>query len=254
MDPQEIERLEQMLGHTFSDQSLLKKALTHASLADHRLDSNERLEFLGDAILGMVVCEELFRKFDQELEGELTKIKSTVVSRHTCAEVGDKLGLVQFIRLGKGMANREDLPGSVVAAMFESLIGALFLDGGIDLARKFILGELAERIEHAAQSGHQSNFKSVLQQSAQQLLDAIPQYVVLDEQGPDHAKCFEVCVEMNGQRFGSSWGPSKKQAEQQAALNALFELDIVYQGDDDHIHVRDIEGIAARQQAKALEN
>jgi ribonuclease-3 len=237
-DPREIERLEQLLGHTFRDRRLLEQALTHASLSDHRLQSNERLEFLGDAVLGMVICDHLFRRFEDLLEGDLTKIKSTVVSRRTCAEIGRKLGLDEFIRLGKGMANRAGLPGSVVAATLESLIGVLFLDGGFDAARAFILEQLGSRIERAASSGHQSNFKSVLQQTAQQLYDSSPQYVVLDEQGPDHAKCFEVCVEMNGRRFESSWGASKKQAEQQAALNALLALNVAYRDDDGHIHVR----------------
>ena len=107
-----------------------------------------------------------------------------------------------------------------------------------DAARTFILEHLGSRIERAAASGHQSNFKSVLQQTAQQLFDSSPQYLVLDEQGPDHAKCFEVCVELNGRRFDSSWGASKKQAEQQAALNALLALNVAYRDDDGHIHVR----------------
>lgn len=253
MTPRDIERLEALLGHHFRDPGLLKHAMTHSSLANHRLESNERLEFLGDAILGMVVCDYLFQTFTDLLEGELTKIKSTVVSRKTCAEIGLELGLEEFIRLGKGMASRFALPSSVVAATFESLIGVLYLDGGLETARSFILEHLRARIESAAKSGHQSNFKSVLQQSVQQVLDTVPQYLVLDEQGPDHAKCFEVCVEVNGQRYSSSWGASKKEAEQQAALNALCEMDFAWQDDEGQVHVHDINSIAANRKAKSPE-
>ena len=213
MDPNEIRAAEQLLGHTFSDQILLVKALTHASLADSRLQSNERLEFLGDAVLGMVVCHWLFDQYEDRLEGELTKIKSSVVSRRTCAEVAEELGLDDLLRLGKGMSTRAHLPGSV-----------LHIDGGLEVASRFIISGLRTRIERAARSGHQYNFKSVLQQTAQQFLGQTPQYVVLDEQGPDHAKCFELCVEIGARRFESCWGPSKKQAEQQAALAALVAL------------------------------
>lgn len=240
MNQQDIEGLEELLNYRFDDQDLLRHAMTHSSLANHRLDSNERMEFLGDAVLGMVVCENLFRNFEEDLEGELTKIKSTVVSRHTCAEVAKEMGLGELIQLGKGMTNRHELPGSVLAATFEALIGAIFLDGGLEDARDFILSHLESHIEQAAESGHQSNFKSVLQQTAQQVMDLVPQYLVLDEQGPDHAKCFEVCVELAGRRHESSWGSSKKQAEQQAALNALMELNYALKDDDGQVRIRNV--------------
>jgi len=224
MDIEELHRLEEMLGHRFNDHALLKRALTHASLVDSRLESNERLEFLGDSVLGLVVCGYLYERFSELLEGEMTKIKSTVVSRRVCAEVALALGLDELLRLGKGMNRHVALPGSVLAAVLESLVGALYVDGGIEAARPFILRLMKPRIEAAANSGHQHNFKSVLQQSSQQLLGQTPQYIILDEQGPDHAKCFEVAVEIGARRFSSCWGPSKKQAEQDAALQALKEL------------------------------
>lgn len=226
MNPEDIRIVEQLLGHVFNDKKLLKLSLTHASLAEARLQSNERLEFLGDSVLGMVVCEYLFRTYADLLEGDMTKIKSTVVSRRTCAIVAGDLGLEKIIRLGKGMSDRESLPKSVLAAVYESLIGALLIDGGMEVARNFILKYLEPMIESAADSGHQHNFKSVLQQASQQLMDQSPLYLVLDEKGPDHAKCFEVCVEIGIRRFKSCWGPSKKQAEQQAALEALYELGV----------------------------
>lgn len=219
-----LSRAEAILNHRFVDREKLALALTHASSADHRLQSNERLEFLGDAVLGMVVCELLFESYPELQEGDLTKVKSLVVSRDTCAEVADELGLSALITLGKGMSSRGDLPRSLAAGVFESVIGALFLDAGMDSTRRFIRGCLAERVNQAAESGHQQNFKSMLQQIAQQTLDASPQYVMLDEKGPDHAKCFEVCVELGAKRFASSWGRSKKRAEQLAARNALVEM------------------------------
>lgn len=224
MSPEEVLKAEQLLGYSFKDSALLKRALTHASLASSRLESNERLEFLGDAVLGMVICEYLYDMYEDLLEGEMTKIKSTVVSRRVCAKVAGELGLDELLRLGKGMSNRAALPGSVVAAVFEALVGAMYIDGGMDVARTFILDCLRPWIEKAQRSGHQSNFKSVLQQASQQRMQQTPQYLVLDEQGPDHAKCFEVCVEIGARRFPSAWGPSKKEAEQEAALRALLEL------------------------------
>lgn len=251
MTPQDLDAAERMLGYTFQDEALLKHALTHASLVDSRLESNERLEFLGDAVLGMVVCEYLYENFPDLLEGEMTKIKSVVVSRRTCAKIASQLGLPTLLRLGKGMSNRVALPSSVVAAVYEALIGAMFMDGGVEVARDFILRHLEAHIRRAADSDHQSNFKSVLQQSAQQVFGLTPQYVMLDEQGPDHSKCFEVRVEIGSRRFGSCWGPSKKQAEQQAALQALMELDLVEQGESGEVLLRPVESSIIEERESA---
>ena len=219
-------------GYSFHNPDLLREALTHASIADTRTSSNERLEFLGDAVLGLVVCDELHHRFPDLLEGDLTKIKSTVVSRKTCARVIQELGVEQCLQLGKGMLNHDVLPGSVAAALLESLIGAIYLDagrheGGLPAVRAFVMPLLEPIIRHAAESGHQQNFKSALQQHAQDLLGVTPIYLLLDEQGPDHAKCFEICVQVGAERFRSAWGQSKKDAEQQAALNALKKLSLV---------------------------
>lgn len=237
MDPEYVAIAHKLLDYEFSDMPLLKRAVTHASLVDSRLESNERLEFLGDSVLGVIVCDYLYRKYPDLLEGELTKIKSLVVSRRVCAEVAKELGLDELLRLGKGMSNRASLPRSVLAAVYEALIGAIYLDGGLKEARKFILTSMKPRIEASAKSGHQSNFKSVLQQLSQQQFDHTPQYLVLDEQGPDHAKCFEICVEIGARRFASCWGPSKKQAEQQAALEALVELGHAVLDDEGEVHI-----------------
>jgi ribonuclease-3 len=221
------ERAEQSLGYRFNDPQLLANALTHASIADDRLLSNERLEFLGDAVLGMVVCEYLFQQFPEYLEGELTKVKSAVVSRKVCADVSQALGLTNYLSLGKGMNNREALPPSLAAAVFESVVAAIYLDGGWAPVRQFILDKLIPIIDENAASTHQQNFKSVLQQHAQKYLEELPTYRLIDEKGPDHSKCFQVAVEIGGRVFPSAWGTSKKQAEQVAALLALAELGII---------------------------
>ncbi len=233
-----LARVERKIDYVFRDRSLLAQALVHASIAGTRLESNERLEFLGDAILGSVICDHLFRSFPQALEGELTKIKSNVVSRRSCAEIALELQLDADLVLGKGMGGRENLPQSLAAAAFEAVIGAIYLDGGMDAARAFVLRHLSARIECAARLGHQHNFKSVLQQSLQRMGLANPSYVIVEERGPDHAKCFEICVEVGPRRFPGCWGTSKKQAEQQAALTALLELGIASMNEDGEVLVR----------------
>lgn len=228
---------EKMVGHQFSDPNLLQQALTHASLTDDRLKSNERLEFLGDAVLGMIVCKFLHDRFSDLLEGEMTKVKSTVVSRQACAEIATAMGLDELLMLGKGMATRDHLPMSVVAAVYEAVIGAVYLDAGLDVVEQLILRDMEERIHHAAASGHHSNFKSVLQQVAQQIFSKTPTYTLLDEQGPDHAKCFEIAVSIGTRRFEACWGASKKSAEQEAALNALIELGYAQRHESGEVHV-----------------
>ncbi|MEM1209691.1 MAG: ribonuclease III [Planctomycetota bacterium] len=231
--------IEQTLGYRFQEPSLLREALTHASSADDRLTSNERMEFLGDAILGYVVCEALFERFPDLHEGDLTKIKSAVVSRRACALVSRRIGLVEQMRLGKGMAEPSGVPASVAAAVLESLIAAIYLDGGMDPARAFVIEHMGELIDEAAESTHQHNFKSLLQQHAQRTLPTTPSYVLLDEKGPDHCKAFEVAAEIDGRRFASAWANSKKEAEQKAAMQALVELGVAEMDDAGALRVRE---------------
>jgi ribonuclease-3 len=232
-----LEVVEQRIDYRFSDRAILQQALVHASIANSRVQSNERLEFLGDAILGAVVCEHLYRRFPGDLEGELTKIKSNAVSRRVCAEVAIDLGLADAVQLGKGMGDRSTLPQSLLAALFESVVGAIYLDGGIEPARTFVLRCLESRIDDSTRLGHQQNFKSVLQQSLQRKDLGTPQYLVLDEKGPDHAKCFEICVEVAQRRFKGCWGMSKKSAEQLAALEALVELGFAERSDTGEVRL-----------------
>jgi ribonuclease-3 len=232
-----LEVIEQRINYRFQDQSLLARALVHASIASVRTESNERLEFLGDAILGAIVCDHLYRRFPGEVEGELTKIKSNAVSRRVCAELAVELGLADAVQLGKGMGGRAQVPQSLLAALFESVIGAMYLDSGIEPARVLVLRLLDARIEESARLGHQQNFKSVLQQTLQRRGLGTPMYVVTGEKGPDHAKCFEICVEVGARRYPGCWAMSKKEAEQHAALEALVELGIVTRGEDGEIRL-----------------
>lgn len=212
------------LGHSFTNTELLIQSLTHASIARTRLESNERLEFLGDAIMGTVVCEFLFEAFPDYPEGELTRIKSSVVSRHTCARLSRALGIGECLLLGKGLAVHERIPDSILAASFESVVAALYLDGGWDAARRFLIKSLSGEIEKIAQSAHGQNYKSQLQQFAQKEFSETPVYRLLDEKGPDHSKCFQVAAAIGTRLYAPAWGQSKKEAEQQAAQNALKEL------------------------------
>ncbi|MEO6436423.1 MAG: ribonuclease III [Tepidisphaeraceae bacterium] len=219
-------RAEKVLGYSFQRPELLKESLTHASIAQTRLHSNERMEFLGDAVLDLIVCEALYLKFPELLEGDLTKIKSAVVSRRTCAEVSIETGLIDLLIIGKGISSREQMPPSLAAAVYESIVAAIYLDGGFEIVKEYVLRTMNPKIESIASNTHQQNYKAVLQQHAQQTLGATPTYELLDEKGPDHSKCFEVCVSVDGRRFTSAWGPNKKMAEQKAALLALEELGV----------------------------
>jgi ribonuclease III len=231
------EAAEAKIGHTFLDPTLLQRALTHASVAEQRVESNERMEFLGDSVLGLIVSERIYHRYPDLLEGEMTKIKSTAVSRQTCAQIARGMGLHELLVLGKGMQGSDAVPQSLAAAVLESIIAAVYLDGGYQAAEKFIGPLVDPLIERAYASGHQENFKSVLQQHAQQTDQDPPLYRVLDEKGPDHAKCFKVAAELNGRRFNACWGQSKKQAEQMAALAALVELGLVEETSDGHVRV-----------------
>jgi ribonuclease-3 len=219
-----LDHCEEVLGYRFKDATFLREALTHASGADHRLVSNERLEFLGDAILGAIVCELLFRKFPEYLEGDLTRIKSVVVSRQTCAKISRKLGFDEFLVLGKGMGSQDETPSSVLADVFESLIGAIYLDGGMEAAKRFILQHIEAEIDLAVGGQGGINYKSNLQQVAQRQFGETPTYLLLDEKGPDHSKCFKISAQIGRQRYAPAWGRNKKDAEQRAAMNALSQL------------------------------
>jgi ribonuclease-3 len=227
MDEEALQQIEQIIGYKFSDRELISKAFTHSSAVENRLSSNERLEFFGDSILGVVICQILFERFGGYLEGNLTKLKSMLVSRRTCAKVAKELGLQKSLKVGKGMANSRALFGSLAAGLLEAIIAAIYIDGGFKAAHNFILRTFGLLIDQADAKHTHGNFKSLLQQYAQQQLNATPIYALLDEKGPDHDKCFETEVVIGERHFPSAWGTNKKEAEQKAAFNALVELGVL---------------------------
>ena len=227
MDEDTLRQIEQIIGYQFSDKNLLVKAFTHSSAVDNRLLSNERLEFFGDSVLAVVVCQALFENFTDYLEGDLTKIKSKLVSRETCAQISGQLGLQKFLKVGKGMVSNRALSGSLAAGVLETVIAAIHIDGGFEAARKFILRNYGPLIEQADAEQDHGNFKSLLQQYSQEQFTATPSYILLDEKGPDHNKCFELEVTIEDRHFPSAWGSNKKEAEQKAAYNALVELEVL---------------------------
>ncbi len=227
MNETDLKKAEKIIGYEFKDISLLKKSLMHASQTSSRIDSNERLEFLGDAVLDLVICQRLYEKFPDYLEGDLTKIKSMLVSRRTCGKIAAEMRLDQCLNVGRGIAKSRSMTGSILAGALESIIAAVYLDGGLKTAEDFILGLFNILIEKADAEQHQENFKSLLQQFAQQEEKTTPVYELLDEKGPDHDKCFECAVNISGKRYRSAWGNNKKEAEQLAAYNALCELGVL---------------------------
>jgi len=227
MDKEVLQQIEQILGHEFANGALLTRAFTHSSAVDNRLDSNERLEFLGDAILSTVICETLFDLFREYAEGELTKMKSMLVSRGTCARVARRLDLPKFLVVGKGMVSSKALPTSLAAGLLEAVIAAIYVDGGFDAARTFITHNFATLLERVDSEEAHGNYKSLLQQTSQEQFSVAPIYVLLDEKGPDHNKCFESEVVIDQRHFPSAWGANKKEAEQKAAYNALLTLGVL---------------------------
>ena len=222
-----IKDLEEALGYRFRNISLLQNAVTHSSYANERwhnsLLSNERLEFLGDSVLGMLVAEYLYRNFPDRPEGELTRMRADMVCEKTLAAAADRIGLGSHLLLGHG---EEQTGGrrrsSILADAMESVIAASFLDGGLDAAlsiiRRFIL------VEVPVSSFRNEDFKTELQELVQKKKDQILTYTLLSESGPDHDKRFEVELKLNNEAVGRGIGSSKKRAEQMAAKNALEAL------------------------------
>jgi len=237
-----LRRLEERLRHRFGDPRLALQALTHSSAKDKDLPCNERLEFLGDAVLGHVVSEYLYRHFPGYEEGELSTMKSIIVSARTLAEKARELGLDQIVILGRGLAEKKALPRSILCNAFEAVVAALYLDAGMDAARGFILENLRVKVDEILKDEHEKNYKSMLQDHAQRRMATIPGYRVTREVGPDHKKMFQVVVELEAAEYGPAWGASKKEAEQRAARLALQQLGLLAAD-------ADAEGEADRPQA-----
>ena len=217
----DYEALERVLGHTFQDKALLETALTHTSFANearHGTKHNERLEFLGDSVLSIVVAEYLFTHSSLP-EGDLTRMRASLVCEAALFTFAQKIGLGRWLRLGHGeeMGGGRTRP-SVVSDAFEAVIAALYLDGGIDAARAFILPFVTSALtKQSAEEDYKTKLQEVVQQNPSERL----RYVVASQTGPDHDKHFVVEVHLNSNCIGSGEGHSKKQAEQAAAKEAL---------------------------------
>ena len=216
---------EELLGYHFQNKGLISEAITHSSFAEKRVNSYERLEFLGDSILGFAVCEYLFHRFPNWLEGDLTKVKSNVVSRQTCTRIGLELGIDRILVVGKGVGTLGRVPSSLVANAFESIVGAIYLDGGIEAVREFLMPLIVRHVDEAVAGRLEINYKSELQQYSQKRFSVPPNYRVVDDRGPDHEKEFLIEAVVHKQSYAPAWGSNKKEAEQRAAANALAELE-----------------------------
>ncbi|MCC2258440.1 ribonuclease III [Intestinimonas aquisgranensis] len=223
-----MEKLEEKLGYTFHDRRLLENALTHSSYANENKSkgetSNERLEFLGDSVLGMVVADHLYRTHPDMPEGELTRTRAALVCEDSLVEVAAQLELGQYLKLGRG----EDAGGgrkrpSIQADAVEAVIAAVYLDGGIGSARKLITNFILTNNERE-QEGAVRDFKTALQELVQRESGRVLSYRLMGESGPDHAKVFSVEVDLNGRPIGAGEGRSKKEAEQNAAKAAMAKL------------------------------
>lgn len=223
MDRDQIADLEVLIGHVFRDRDFLWNALSHSSVKTQGRPSNERLEFLGDSVLGMLISESLYRRYPDDDEGTLTRIKSQAVSRATLQRVAVAMGLDRFILVGKGVAKRE-IPASLLGNLYEAIVGAIYLDAGLAAARKFIMRQLDVVIEEIVDDRAERNYKSMLQHHCQKELGQVPVYRVLREFGAAHDRQFEVSVQIGNVEHGRARAPSKKEAEQGAARAAMIHF------------------------------
>lgn len=226
-----ISRLEFVLDYFFNNKSLLLNAVIHRSYSNENKDfknlNNEKLELLGDSVLGVVVVEYLYNRFVNLSEGELVRIKSVVVSEHSISEFAKQISLGDYIILSKG----EELNGgknrvSILADAFEAVIGAIFLDSGLEGVKRFLIPFLIPKIDYLNQDEDSIDYKTVLQEYAQSSFKDTPKYQIVNESGPDHSKTFLVEVILNGKKIAESYGNSKKEAEQSAAKNACKSMNI----------------------------
>ncbi|MFZ5981250.1 MAG: ribonuclease III [Candidatus Zixiibacteriota bacterium] len=228
-DEKKLDEVQHLIGYTFRDRHLLALSLTHRSFLrynNQRHCSNERLEFLGDSVLGLVIASRLYRDHPDESEGNLTKLKAMMVNENTLSSVSREIGLNAYILLSpeeEKSGGRER--ASIVSDAFESVIGAVYLDGGFDAARDVVLRHIYTRKENILTDDNQRNYKGDLLELVQARGEGMPRYDVISESGPDHEKEFQVIVTVSGEKVGEGTGSSKKEAEQKAACMALDYFD-----------------------------
>lgn len=225
-----LEAIEEKLGYVFENKDFLVQAFIHRSfINEYRvgpLHHNERLEFLGDSVLGLVVADYLFHRLPDHPEGQLSQLRSRLVDATSCAQYLQKLNLNEHILLGKGETMTEGrTKPSILADAFEALLGALYLDGGLGVMKSFLLFHFETEFE-AAIGSPPRNYKAELQDLSQKQFQKTPVYKVVDETGPDHSKVFHVMVFVNEKESGIGMGASKKEAEQRAAFDALSKRNL----------------------------
>lgn len=228
-----IQAAEQAVGVTFADKTLLRRALTHRSYLNEFPDfphaDNERLEFLGDAVLGFLVAAYLYHRFPEQQEGYLTALRSAVVRRDTLAELARQLNLGYYLLMGHGEVESGGRDrAATLSAAFEALIGALYLDQGLDAVECFLLPIVDPVLEQIQGQSHYKDAKSRLQELAQSSLQLTPHYLTVSAEGPDHKKVFTVHVLLGEEVYGAGVGQSKRKAEQLAAEQALDRLEAEY--------------------------
>jgi ribonuclease III len=221
--------LERRVGYRFKDRGLLEQALTHRSRAAEDVSGaadNESLEFLGDAVLGFVVADRLFHQFPEYNEGQKSKIKAAVVSTQSLARHAELINLGDYLLLGRGEEKTGGrLKSALLADTYEALVAAIYLDGGLEPAASFLHRELKDAIDGGSERLYVQDYKSALQERVQALGRPLPEYRVSGESGPDHHKIFSVEVAVSGEVLGTATGRAKKEAEQDAARQALLKLD-----------------------------
>ena len=218
-----LEILEKNIGYTFKNKELLKNALTHTSYAyEHSIASNEKLEFLGDSILEFVSSEYMYNKYTNLKEGEMTKVRATVVCEKSLHKVAVLHNFGDFLYLGRPevISGGKKRP-AILADSVEAVIAAIFIDGGLEPAKKFIIENLKDAIAVATKHVGEKDYKTVLQEELQKNGDVKIEYKIIDESGPDHNKTFKAEVSLNGKKLATGVGKSKKEAEMQAAKKAL---------------------------------
>lgn len=221
-----LEILEKNIGYKFKNIELLKNALTHTSYAyEHNVSSNEKLEFLGDSILEFVSSEYMYKKYTNLKEGEMTKVRATVVCEQSLYKIARLHNFSDFLYLGKSevMTGGNKRP-AILADSVEAVIAAIYIDGGLEPAKKFITENLKDEIEQATKHVGEKDYKTVLQEELQKNGDVKIEYKIIKESGPDHNKTFEAEVSLNGQVLAKGKGKSKKEAEMQAAKKALEDI------------------------------
>lgn len=221
-----FEKIEKEIGYEFKNKQLLETALTHTSYAyENKKQSNEKLEFLGDSILEFVSSEYIYHNYPNLKEGEMTKVRASVVCEDSLQKIAKMHNFSDFLYLGKSeRTSQKEVRPAIMADSIEAVIAAIFLDGGLEEAKKFILNNLAKPIENATKNIGQKDYKTVLQEVLQKNGNVDIEYVIVDEKGPDHEKAFTAEVKFNNKILATGEGKSKKQAEMEAAQKALENI------------------------------